>query len=610
MNELLYLNGTLLDLPPNSVTRQIRVAALADITTRRSSYSNQIKLPKTVTNVKALEGLGIEGSGSTIPYKENRIDYYIDSLPLIIGGLMSVEKDDEKYFYIRITDGLSTLSGLLKGYTLKDLPLGDLNHFLSADQVTRSYAHDTGFIYGFADYGVGVYRAEFMSPSVYCHTLFKKMFNLINCDYVSNFLDNDSDFLSEVLTSNVGIVKNDSNPTITPAGSIYLGALSGFRVQAQPIYYEVRANFTQADITGFTGQSNKLTCITAGSYRFFVDVVGSSLYGSAGVTLLLNDNNVFSYTTEDDIDQVDDIFLELKVGDEIKLHVIGTHLSKYFTENEYRVSFNLQVDFSVQRITGGYLVDVAAGLEDLPLTDFLGDIMNRYGLFISSVDENKKAYEFKTIESVLSDKKGAVNFTDKLAGSPTKAYTPDIAQKNYFKFTWRDEATNYTRNGSIFVDNYNLAETKTVYTSPFEIPYIDTDFGRAAIPLFVENDSGVIEAAESPTKLLRVERKGGVVNVTYFDETPSNFSGNIPFLTLTNIDMNHYLDKGYKQYSRVLNSYKEIDVPLNLSPLDVFNLAFDKLYYFKQFGRYYYLNSVKYSVGKVATANMVEVPTF
>ncbi|SDR74536.1 hypothetical protein SAMN05192545_0019 [Maribacter dokdonensis] len=74
--------------------------------------------------------------------------------------------------------------------------------------------------------------------------------------------------------------------------------------------------------------------------------------------------------------------------------------------------------------------------------------------------------------------------------------------------------------------------------------------------------------------------------------------------------MAYYIAKSYNQYTLLLNSYKAVSMPLNLTPIDVYSLTFDKLYFFSQLGRYYFLDSIRYSPGTIAEGNFVEVPEF
>ncbi|SDR74456.1 hypothetical protein SAMN05192545_0016 [Maribacter dokdonensis] len=82
----------------NVITRQIRVSAIADIVSRRSSYSAQFRLRKTAKNIKALDGVGIVGSSSRLPYSEVRVNYSVNTIPLVNNGYLTIEDDDASYF--------------------------------------------------------------------------------------------------------------------------------------------------------------------------------------------------------------------------------------------------------------------------------------------------------------------------------------------------------------------------------------------------------------------------------------------------------------------------------------------------------------------------------
>lgn len=259
-------------------------------------------------------------------------------------------------------------------------------------------------------------------------------------------------------------------------------------------------------------------------------------------------------------------------------------------------------------------MDVAALLDEISLKDFVSDVMNRFGLFINMVDEDAKVFEFKQLEGILKTRSNAIDWTSKLNGIPKNSYLPDVAQSNIFSFQYPDDATQLNaRDSSILIDNFNLEYEADFYSSPFEIAQISGLYlGERTynIELFSVDDDGEISEEETPAKLMKVTKYNGSITIGYFSETVQPFTGEIPYLSLDKIDMAYYIAKSYNQYTLLLNSYKAVSMPLNLTPIDVYSLTFDKLYFFSQLGRYYFLDSIRYSPGTIAEGNFVEVPEF
>lgn len=139
--------------------------------------------------------------------------------------------------------------------------------------------------------------------------------------------------------------------------------------------------------------------------------------------------------------------------------------------------------------------------------------------------------------------------------------------------------------------------------------------GTAAVPpeLFEteEVEYTTAENEETALKVMRIKRVNRSITARLFNEVDGvSFTGEVPFLTLESMSMSFFLINNYKAFQSLINNYKKVDLYFNLSVIDIFNLDFFKLKFLKQTGRYYYVNSVKDTTGKIASVEAIEIAEF
>ncbi|SDR74478.1 hypothetical protein SAMN05192545_0017 [Maribacter dokdonensis] len=105
-----------------------------------------------------------------------------------------------------------------------------------------------------------------MSPSVFVSTLWRKTFELIGVDYSGVFFENDTDFLSEVITPSFGILKTDSGTTENLQGVAYIANNEIFQTSQTEINIENRLS-----LTGYNASAGATTIPTTGTYRINAD---------------------------------------------------------------------------------------------------------------------------------------------------------------------------------------------------------------------------------------------------------------------------------------------------------------------------------------------------
>jgi len=116
---------------------------------------------------------------------------------------------------------------------------------------------------------------------------------------------------------------------------------------------------------------------------------------------------------------------------------------------------------------------------------------------------------------------------------------------------------------------------------------------------------------ETPLKIMHVNRLDKPVTAYFYNEvTGVTASTNVPYLNLDFISMQYFLGNFYKAFQNMIENYKKVSLKVNLSTIDIFNLDFFRLKFLKQTGRFYYLNSVQHTAGKISSVEAIEIKEF
>ena len=613
--EQLTVNGLELDTISKQISRKIRVAKLGKISDRLSSISQQFKLPKTTNNVTVFEHLGVNGNTSRVPYTELRTNYSIATIPVINNGFMTIESVDKSYYNVRIQDGIIDLGTKLKGLKLSDLPLGDLNHYLNTNSYKNSFSNTEGYIYAVGDFGYSVSEIEKQVPSIFVHTLWAKIFQNIGITYGGDFFTTNTDFRNEVITLSNGIVPINTNTSITNRGGANSNTINISESSSSYLSRSDKHIFTNSGLVGLHILGGDLKSTIAARMTFIV--VNNSTITSTYVSPTLKVNGVTKYSNtlnEGTSSKTTTITVDIEIGDIISLYInssshtpstSGEDIENFVFKLNYTVSSNI----SVTSTTGGTFVDVAKMIGDLTQLDFIKDVMNRYGLFMTPVKDNQNAYNFQQIDTILNNTSTAIDWTEKLIAYDKETFKSGLAKKNLMKFKYPSDTLNFAQDGSFSVDDFNSQAENTLYNSPFEIPVTTASFKGFPlfkVPLF-KDESGNIKAKETPNKLMSIKRKNTTIAYTFFGSNNTSFTGSVPILSLDKIEMQHFLDAYYLKYKSLMNDYVARTCTVDLSVIDIANLRFDRLYYFGQFSRYCFLNEVQYKANDKAKIEIIQI---
>lgn len=612
MAESILLNGKKIDLYNKPITRKLQIGDVGDIASRKSSYSYTVKIPRTANNVSILDQIGVQGNTSRKPFEFVSCDYILDSVYLVRNGLAVIKKTS-KDIELNIIDGIRGLGDILGDKKIASLPLDDLNHILTTQNYVDSYANTSGYIYAIADFGKGAYSAlkvETQAPSIYLHTIVERIFSANELTLQGDFFTTNNDYLKEVIPPAKGYAITQQETTLVPKGGFTSNTISDYQRSDEWMSEIVPFDLSNNNLIDFEIDANSnLKCLTNGVYTFSVDITYNLYSTYAGISTKVNGfQSAFQGLDNPNSSGVNTmlITLNLKAND-----IVSFEASVYseFEGDVYFLNYTLSLDATISLNDGGQLIKPKDYIADLKQIDVIKDLANRYGLVLHPV-QNTNEFKFGRLENILHDREGAQDWTKKLSSINSEVYNSGYAQTNRAKYNYPETIVEPNNDGEILIDNYNTNTEKTLFTSIYEIANTADEMEGEqvySVPIFNTED----ELLETSPKIMSITRTDINIEASLFDEaTGIVVNSNVPFLGLENISLQYLLGNFYKSFKSLINNYKKVSANLNLSVVDVFNLDFFKLKYLRQTGRFYYLNSVNFTAGKLAQLDMLEIQEF
>ena len=244
-------------------------------------------------------------------------------------------------------------------------------------------------------------------------------------------------------------------------------------------------------------------------------------------------------------------------------------------------------------------------LKDFSMTDFVKEILNRFGLTMFP-DEFSNKIKYKTISERINTAK-KIDWSSKFIERKSESYVfESYAQQNTFQFSYNDKEGSY-QDASIIISNQNISESKTVFKSKTYAPEkLKTVFNLNSTESF---ESDVLKVHEK-----EVNEKNGTNEVKYkalskrfffVFAVQDNKTIDIGSEVLNETQQissfyravfagswNNLLKKFYSEFSKIINESRIHDIDLNLNDVDVLQLELDALYYFSQEQQWYFLNKL------------------
>jgi len=289
-------------------------------------------------------------------------------------------------------------------------------------------------------------------------------------------------------------------------------------------------------------------------------------------------------------------------------------LSRFIPIDQYVVNHIGSISFSKTSAQGAGSGGI---LPDISQLDFIKDIMHRYGLLVKLDKKDPKHLIFKNISNLFKEDANKENWSDKFVKVEREDY--DIGkygQNNYMKYKYEEGYVdekwgNYyytTRkknnlehdfDGNLQSDDKTLIINNTLFESIYTVlnksaKYFTNHIWLNQVPLYEKTGDNEYKFTKSPF--------GDESGIAFYNT--NNF-----FLNRLDMNYQHFIDKYYSEFKKVLDRQKRVQIWCKLNALDIHHLDFFRLKFFEQLGRNFYLEKVEsYRGGGITKCTFIEMP--
>src|SRR5690606_13198194 len=204
----LNINGKEIELSENTRFQfNYTVNDIFNIGTIAVGYSNVFEAPKTPSNTRTLEGLGIVGSTSRIPYKKTHAVVKYNGFDIIPNALMTVESTAVNY-KLGVHDGVMDFFKDIENKTIGNDVVGieELKHRKDIANFKNSITeYNSLYRYAVADFGgkmqseSDVINIDYLVPAIKLSFLWDKIFETFGYTYSGSIFSN-PDFTEAYIT--------------------------------------------------------------------------------------------------------------------------------------------------------------------------------------------------------------------------------------------------------------------------------------------------------------------------------------------------------------------------------------------------------------------------
>lgn len=653
MNVQIMVNGKELEMyEDDRINFTFQVNDIADVKDRQTNYTNSFNIPRTPTNVRIFEGLGLPSDSSTAPYKRLDCSVKIDGFDFINNGWLHIKETAEDY-RCHIYSGIIGFFKSLENKTLADLDLSEIHHVKTSINVLNSY-NNPNYRYLIADYNGDTYaiangkkclNIDTLVPSVAVKYLWGKIFTLIDFEFEidPSFFDNlwfsypkpifagSDNNKSVTFTANLVsfawdkkangtnhnpeyafVVFHDNSvvnqnimgyihyQSVNYNGGAYDGLL-GHLVAEESAQYKIEYELKDCGIPDYLNPA------------FFISkTMGNQPSNPRTALANMFHSKVFTNAGSGKIECVGEVVVQLQMNEKL---TFGIQRNRNATVNYRDNKFQIKITK-----LGGSSTDFAKEFGQITINDFVKEILVKFGLTIFV--ENKKV-KFKTLSERLNG--GKIDWSEKYIQRLSESYIHnDYTQNNLFKYQYSDkEMDEY--DGVIKINNQNIPYSKALFESKTYAPdgtvsiYLSEN-EREIVPILHFHDKEVTGDINNPEIKYRELNKrfhflhARTVNKEVYMTSKKLDNGNHIFIShIANLadfnflSWNYIINRYYDEMSRIIDKSRVHTIELDLSYMDVLSLDFEKVYYFEQEHQFYLLNKLSYDSNGSSKGEFIRV---
>lgn len=621
----IWIGGIKWDLySETDIRNTFQVNDIAEVRDRQASYTNSFTCPKTPNNIQIAQGLGISSDTSRFPYEKPSCFVKIDGFDLITKGWVNITETDDEY-KIYIYSGIIQFFKAIENKTLgNDLDLSEINHIKNLPTVLASFSNPN-YKYlitdynGLTHYGTDgeIINIDYLIPSAKVKYLWDKVHEKTGFTYSGSTFET-IEFLNLFITYPKSVAVDDLEEIVEGSGSRYIELFSSGGDENK--YYR-RMFLTNFD--------NSLTWTIPESATYRITLNANNTFQNELVATL----RYFISINQENLNFVDRsnsvLIAEYPAKTESNTAVLNVYLNagdvvSFFDYLQMNGFLRWNSEFSVT-IEKYDVADVSftEELKEFYIPDFMKEVMNQFGL-TPFTDEFSNEIRYLTLAERVN---GATvkDWSDKFIKRNSENYIYDTyAQQNLFTYQYNDKESSY-HNGSISVNNLNIAEKKTVWSSRTYSPekeltnfYLGTA-GNKYMRVFklyekeIKEVDGVNEIKyKGLDKRFHFIREQNLITTAVIGSKTFDISetvGALPLGTFSKLDWTSLIRKNYNEFGRVLNDSRLHSIDLALNDVDILTLDLSNLFFFKQEQQYYILNKLNFDE-KNAKGEFIRVKRF
>lgn len=632
----LTANGqTFEGLDSQSIKYTKQIADIFDLAVVASSYTNGFSVPKTPINTAIMQGLGIVGDTSQIPYSKVPSSLSQNGFVIFKNAWLSVKETTENY-NVSCIDGMIDFFKAIENKTMgTDLNLSNFSHIKDLPSVLASFTNDY-YKYIVADYNgknIGLngtdegINIDYLVPCFNMGRLFDLVMTTFGFPYSDANIEDINDWyitypkspaddITDYLVAY--LYKNPFNTSVIyPIGGGYYSANPSFKNWDTSIINE-----------GSLINNWKYVVSDSSPYRIDVStemyaLYSGNIYKPMEISVTVNGNPIISFMSDpyNSVSGTATVFLN--VGDVVEYDYKVTPFRIYIDGstifyNTLREIHHNGTDLKIYKTNQGN-VNLSDAFKDYPIKDFIKEVFIRTAVTPITDMLTNEMY-FVSLDERL-DFSRAVDWTDKFIKRTKESYVQgSYAQKNGFTHKYNDE-DDISQNGYLYINNQNLEDEKPLYQSKIYAP----ELIQYTFPEAIKTNKFTVwsrETKEDADGNLSIDYKGlnnrfYIMKLILTPESEYTFVSEAvpgidtvtkyPYADTTGTTYDQIVPDKYSKYSGVLNNFRGHEIQLALSLNDILGLDLTRPYYFKQEGMYYILNKLVFSEGDLLTGEFIRI---
>lgn len=634
-------------LDSQSIKYTKQIADIFDLAVVSSSYTNGFKIPKTPLNTQIMQGLGIIGDTSQIPYSKVGISLSDNGFVIFKNGWLSVSSTDD-YYNVSCIDGMIDFFKAIENKTMgSDLNLSNFSHIKDLPSVIASFTNEY-YKYIVADYNgknIGIngttegINIDYLVPCFNMRKLFDLVMNTFGFPYNDNNIEEINDWWITYPKSPAETVNDELSAELNKsffASQPY--QLTGDNWTAQPSFKSWDTSVVNEGVL-ISNWTYKI--LDSSPYRIEVGSEMYALYRSRynqsnerylpiTCLVLVNGNVVISFQSDPYEIVERDLVIFLNYGDILEFRYVvtpyfislvpGVSISGILGDQGYilREIRHNSTYLKVYKTNQGN-VNLSDAFKDYQIKDFIKEVFWRTAV-TPTTNMLTNEMSFVSLDERL-DFSRAVDWSDKYIQRKKETYIQgSYAQKNIFKHKYNAE-DDISQNGYLYVNNKNLEAEKTLVQSNIYAPeLINFDFGNG-----IKTNKFAVwqrETKEDADGVLSIEYKGlnnrfyimkliesPTSTYTFISEAVPAITtvSTFPYASTDGTTYDQIVPLKYNAYSGVLDNFRSHEIELALNLNDILGLYLTRPYYIKKEGMYYVLNRVFYQEGQTLTGEFIRI---